>query len=667
MKFQKKKTICLLLTIAFLLGLPVSAFAAADFAAPANLRWNETADGTVRYGFCSWNVVENCEGNYAFTLYRDSEKVCSTHYHDLYDINGLGRVTTGWSMSSQFTQEGDYYFTVCAEAGVDSEQGPVANSAVWKYVLPERALGVPTQIYWKDNTAYWAAVDNAAAYEVTYYKDGKLVGRSSSPMKKLDNGYYMANDTEFLLYLIEKNGEGVYTFTVQALSGDLTAVANGAVSATSTGNNLNETISAVNGSLDTLVSEINAATTTESAIQVRNKIVTENLSCSDLAAAMVSDSDIVTKLENLENAYQKKTGITVTVEKTTEAQITNDVSIIGAALNTSSSSITFKLDKPSKEYIVDELQYKNTVLLSMDLVDADVNEDGTLKVPVRITLPVPDNITIPENFRILHYHKTDDGYDVIMPVLSADKKYASFALTHFSDFMLAELVNDIDTGDNEPDTPSRPSSGGSSGGFSGSYNYPVKADGTGDATITFDKNYAVAGDTVTITVQPKAGRAVDEVIVTDKDDKVIAVTKVGDNKYGFTMPSGEVKVAVTTKVATYDKRIVLQINNHNVLINNKTLSNDVAPVIVDNRTMVPIRVITEALGGRADWNEATQTVTLTIDGNVLPMTIGQTLAGFDAAPVIINDRTYVPIRYVAEKMGAKVEWIANTQQIIIEK
>jgi len=100
---------------------------------------------------------------------------------------------------------------------------------------------------------------------------------------------------------------------------------------------------------------------------------------------------------------------------------------------------------------------------------------------------------------------------------------------------------------------------------------------------------------------------------------------------------------------------------------NQTFTNDVAPVIVDNRTMVPIRVITEALGGAADWNEATRTVTLRIDGKILRMTIDQTIAGFDAAPVIIHSRTYVPIRYVAEALGANVEWIADTQQIVIEK
>lgn len=156
-------------------------------------------------------------------------------------------------------------------------------------------------------------------------------------------------------------------------------------------------------------------------------------------------------------------------------------------------------------------------------------------------------------------------------------------------------------------------------------------------------------------------------LVTDKNGNVITVTKAGDNRYSFTMPSSEVQVTVSTRAAAYDKRIVLQINNRNVRIDNTTFTNDVAPVIVDNRTMVPIRVVTEALGGKADWNAAAQLVTLTIDGNVLRMTIGQTIPGFDAAPVILNDRTYVPIRYVAEKLGANVEWIAATQQIIIEK
>ena len=153
----------------------------------------------------------------------------------------------------------------------------------------------------------------------------------------------------------------------------------------------------------------------------------------------------------------------------------------------------------------------------------------------------------------------------------------------------------------------------------------------------------------------------------DRNGKEIAVTKTGDNQYTFNMPSSNVKITISTKAAEYDNRIVMQINNKNIAVNDKKIVNDVAPVIVGDRTLVPVRVITELLGGKVDWNGVTRTVTLTIDGKVLSMTIGEEIPGFGTSAVIMNDRTYVPIRYVMEKLGAKVEWIAETQQIIIEK
>ena len=115
------------------------------------------------------------------------------------------------------------------------------------------------------------------------------------------------------------------------------------------------------------------------------------------------------------------------------------------------------------------------------------------------------------------------------------------------------------------------------------------------------------------------------------------------------------------------ERIVMQIDNTTILANGRTIVNDVAPVIVDNRTMVPIRVITEILGGTAGWNGETKVVTINIDGKELSMTVGKTIDGFDTAPVILNSRTYVPVRYVAEAVGAKVQWEASTCQIVIEK
>ncbi len=216
-----------------------------------------------------------------------------------------------------------------------------------------------------------------------------------------------------------------------------------------------------------------------------------------------------------------------------------------------------------------------------------------------------------------------------------------------------------------PKTPS--SSSGSGGGFSGSYNYPVTSADVDGADVTFSDNHATAGETVTITVTPDAGKKVDEVIVTDAKGNVIPVTKVGDNQYSFTMPVGRVNVSVSTETADYILRIVMQINNKNILVNNTTIVNDVAPVIIGDRTLVPVRIVTELLGGSAHWDSDTRTVTLKIDGKVLTLVIDEEIPGYGTGAVIINSRTYVPIRYVAEMLGANVEWIAATQQIVIEK
>ncbi len=213
-------------------------------------------------------------------------------------------------------------------------------------------------------------------------------------------------------------------------------------------------------------------------------------------------------------------------------------------------------------------------------------------------------------------------------------------------------------------TVTKPYTGSS--GFSGSYNYPVKVESTKDAEVVLSDNNASKGETVTITVKPEAGKDVKDVIITDANGNVIPVIKTADNQYTFVMPEGKVNISPATENADYDSKIVLQIGNRSTAVNGEEFSNDVAPVIIGDRTMVPIRVIIESLGGAADWDEATRTVTLTIGGQVLRMVIDEIIDGFDAAPMIMNGRTYVPVRYIAEAVGAQVEWIEASQQIVIK-
>lgn len=94
---------------------------------------------------------------------------------------------------------------------------------------------------------------------------------------------------------------------------------------------------------------------------------------------------------------------------------------------------------------------------------------------------------------------------------------------------------------------------------------------------------------------------------------------------------------------------------------------DVPPVVQNQRTLVPIRVVAEALGAKVDWNNDTQTVTITLNGKVLTMTLGKTIEGMDVAAQAMNGRTMVPLRYVSEALGAYVMWFGEDQRIEIIK
>ena len=157
--------------------------------------------------------------------------------------------------------------------------------------------------------------------------------------------------------------------------------------------------------------------------------------------------------------------------------------------------------------------------------------------------------------------------------------------------------------------------------------------------------------------------------VVDSNDNEIKLTNKGNGKYTFTMPASKVYVKASFKeIEKVDvKKDVIKMTIGDILmtLNDKAFYNDVAPVIVNDRTMVPIRVITELFGGTAEWNEATKEVTLTINGKVIKMTVGVVIDKYGTAPVIINDRTFVPVRFVADELGAETSWNDITKTVTI--
>ncbi len=109
-----------------------------------------------------------------------------------------------------------------------------------------------------------------------------------------------------------------------------------------------------------------------------------------------------------------------------------------------------------------------------------------------------------------------------------------------------------------------------------------------------------------------------------------------------------------------------------VLLNAANLDFDQPPIVVNGRTLVPVRAVVEAMNGQVEWNDITQTVTLSYGSNKILLTIDSTTAylngnsvSLDVAPQIINGRTLLPIRFVAESFGYVVNWLEETKTVDI--
>ncbi|HEY3364263.1 MAG TPA: stalk domain-containing protein [Symbiobacteriaceae bacterium] len=113
-----------------------------------------------------------------------------------------------------------------------------------------------------------------------------------------------------------------------------------------------------------------------------------------------------------------------------------------------------------------------------------------------------------------------------------------------------------------------------------------------------------------------------------------------------------------------------------VILDGRTLALDSAPLILDDRTFVPLRGVFEAMGATAVWNGETRSVEVTRGDAYLRLTLGRKLACLsadctraavlDAPARLVDSRTYVPVRFIAQAMGAKVSWEDARRAVVID-
>ena len=107
-------------------------------------------------------------------------------------------------------------------------------------------------------------------------------------------------------------------------------------------------------------------------------------------------------------------------------------------------------------------------------------------------------------------------------------------------------------------------------------------------------------------------------------------------------------------------------------VDGKVETMDTAPFIEDQRTFVPIAFIALALGASVWWNHQEQEVTIAKDGRIVSMWIGRKsylVNGkpyeMDVAPFILNQRTQVPIAFVSIALGCNVAWIESERKVMV--
>lgn len=119
-----------------------------------------------------------------------------------------------------------------------------------------------------------------------------------------------------------------------------------------------------------------------------------------------------------------------------------------------------------------------------------------------------------------------------------------------------------------------------------------------------------------------------------------------------------------------------------ITLDSKTVSTDADPIIVQNRTLVPVSAIVGAFGGTSSWDQDTHTATFVKGSTTVKLTIGSTTATvisggstktytLDVAPQLVKvdskggARTMVPIRFISEGFGYNVDWDNPTRTVVI--
>ena len=139
----------------------------------------------------------------------------------------------------------------------------------------------------------------------------------------------------------------------------------------------------------------------------------------------------------------------------------------------------------------------------------------------------------------------------------------------------------------------------------------------------------------------------------------------------------EVKPIIFSGTKVSSVKLEFYVGQPYYYINGIRMNMDVAPMIIEGRTFVPVRYIAEPLGAQVIWKADTKEVIITFGNGIIKLYIGNSIAVVDGVdtpidkdntkvvPFIVDGRTMLPLRFVTETFGADVLWENATKKITI--
>ncbi|MDR1558219.1 MAG: fibronectin type III domain-containing protein [Clostridiales bacterium] len=128
-------------------------------------------------------------------------------------------------------------------------------------------------------------------------------------------------------------------------------------------------------------------------------------------------------------------------------------------------------------------------------------------------------------------------------------------------------------------------------------------------------------------------------------------------------------ISVTPMPEPYTLVIRLSVGSSGYTVNGVSFEAEAAPYIdpENGRAMVPVRLIAQSLGAVVEWDNASRTETITLNGTELSIVLNSPLPGDMGKAALVNDRLYVPLRYITDSFGSEAEWDPVERAVIVRK